>query len=378
MVVLRRNWGMKMNRMFFLFLIVFIVIALQGCVNNSVKSEEKVVDNTEKVTPLSEITIKQNLLKEYGDSNAVLLKVKKQIKESEGATSFYPASLVVATDSSIYISDNRGHSIYEIKPENLFSQKISKMRERKQLSYPNTIQILFDEIVISDDDGIKFFGRDGSLNRLLRTYYTNFHFTLDPQGNIYANPIFLDSKDTNPLIVKFDKQGKLTGKIGERFNRQNHNGVEDQAYLCYADGLLFAAFKHLPIVRIYDSNDGKLLRELTIAHPIFEELRKLGEDENFVRSKAGAVTLPKFIAGAKIIRNKFYILLDLPFPEIIEFNLEGQELERHRAEELSSATNYFGFDVRQTGNAHFFTVGFSDQQNPVFVELISKTAVQKK
>ena len=222
---------MKMNRMFFLFLIAFIVIALQGCVNSSVKSEEKVLDNAEKFTPLPEITIKQNLLKEYGSSNAVLLKVKKQIKESESGMSFYPASLAVTNDGWTYISDNRGHSIYEIKPENLFTQKIPKMRERKQLSYPNTIQILFDEIVISDDDGIKFFGRDGSLNRLLRTYYANFHFSLDSEGNIYANPIFLDVKDTNPLIVKFIKQGKLIGKFGERFNRQNHNGVEDQAYL---------------------------------------------------------------------------------------------------------------------------------------------------
>jgi hypothetical protein len=218
------------------------------------------------------------------------------------------------------------------------------------------------KIFISDNDGIKVFGRDGSFLELLRIYYSIFHFTVDAQGNIFANPSFIEPKESDPLIVSLDAKGMRVGGFGKRMNRADHDGLEDRVYLCAVDEMAIAAFKHRPRVQVYDRKTGELIREFDVTHPMFPDLLKLAEDKQYVKPRPGVVRLPLYISGVEATPTRIYVLLSLPQPEIIEFSIRGQEIARYRAQLSPSVFSYFGFDVRSTESARQFTVGMFDQQ----------------
>jgi hypothetical protein len=303
--------------------------------------------------------IKQRLLEAHSVSDAVVLTTVRQIGGARGLME-YPVSLASSEDGNIYISDNNGQALYHALPDLATLKKLPTSGENGQLQYPNTVQTWRKEILVSDNDGIKVFGRNGSFRKLLRTYYAAFHFTVDADGKIYANPTFLTPKESDPLIVKLDEKGTRVAGFGKRLNRTEHNNLEDEAYLCELHGNLVVAFKHQPLVQIYSSQEGKLLREFNVSHPVFGELKKLGEDKEFVNPKKGVIMLPRYMGGVKAINDKIYVLLHLPRLEIVEFDFQGKETDRYRAPEELSAANYFGFDVRLAGDSRQFVVGVID------------------
>jgi len=315
---------------------------------------------TDAAKPLpNEMYIKQRMLEAHSPPDAAVLTTVKQMRGTEGLME-YPVSLASSDDGNIYISDNNGQALYHAPPDLVTLKKLLTSGENGQLQYPNTVQIWRNEILVSDNDGIKVFGRNGSFRKLLRTFYATFHFTVDTHRNIYANPTFLMPKESDPLIVKLDEKGMRVAGFGKRLNRKEHNYLEDEAYLCELNGNLVAAFKHQPLVQIYSSEEGKLLREFNVSHPVFGDLKRLEEDKEFVNPKEGVIMLPRYMGGVKAISDKIYVLLYLPRPEIVEFDFQGKETGRYRAQEELSAANYFGFDVRLAGDSRQFVVGVID------------------
>lgn len=324
----------------------------------------------------NEMHIKRDLLESHPLPEAAQLEVLRQIKISDASPLKYPISLASSDDGDIYISDNNGHAIYHTTPGLRLFNKLPA--EDGHLQYPNTIQMRQDEIVISDNDGIKIFARNGSFQRLLRIYYAVFNFAVDSAGNIFANPIFSAAKESDSLVVSLNKEGMRVGGFGKRLNRKEHEGLEDRTYLCLVDEMVIVAFKHRPRVQIYHRQTGELLREINVTHPVFPDLAKLEEDRKFVNPRQGVVRLPVYISGADVSANKIYVLLSLPQPEIVEFSIQGQEVTRYRAKSSVSASSYFGFGVRSTGDAHQFTLGMVNPNlNPVLMTLTSNAKTHK-
>ena len=308
-------------------------------------------------------------MKENGSSvGAISLKVSRHFGKDETTLFSIPTSLVTTPDGWTFVSDNKQQEIYSISPENLVKQ-LTVGKNSRELRYPNTIQLSSDELLVSDRDGIKFFGLDGSFHRLIRTYFTDFHFTVDTDGNIYSNPIFASPKNTDPLIMKFDKQGRLLEKFGERANRFNSKDIENHAFLAESNGLLAVAFQNLPLVQIYDVHTHELVQEINIRHPTFARMGQIIEEQHFVRPGPNTFRLLKYIGGVKFIGNKIYVLINLPSPEIVEFDKNGTELHRYCVKAIQEAQNYFGLDIRQNRKENFFVVGLFRQESPIFVEL---------
>src|SRR5574338_116965 len=169
-------------------------------------------------TPVpNEMQIKRDLVQSYSLPKATDLEIVRQIQSAEIARVEYPISTASSEDGDIYISDNNGHAIYHTTPSLKVLNKLPA--EDGHLKYPNTIRVRQNEILISDNDGIKIFGRDGSFQRLLRIYYAVFDFAVDSAGNIFANPIFSASKESDSLIISLDGQGMRVGSFGKRMNR---------------------------------------------------------------------------------------------------------------------------------------------------------------
>lgn len=363
-----------MSRAGLTILLTVSLMACSACVRNSAETKAKA--DPFKPPPI-ELTVKQNLLRKHTALSAISLAVIKQTNSKENPLN-YPVSLTSSGDGGFYISDNNGHAVFYISPDLASVNKFSDRNGEKQLQYPNTIQMQQDKIFVSDNDGIKVFARDGLLQKTLRPFYASFHFTVDSTENIFLNPILLKPIESDPLIVKLDKKGSRIGGFGRRLNRSDHNNLEDEVYLCEVSGKVIAAFKHRPLIQIYDGNKGEMLREFSATHPIFDELKKLEEDKNFINPKEGVLMLPRYIGGVRATPDRIYVLLYLPQPEILEYNFQGQEIARYRATEQNTAVDYFGFDVRLAGNKHQFTIGSIDTQHLPTLALFSDAANQNQ
>lgn len=330
-----------------------------GCIRASSVAE----GGTGNAKPLpTEADIKEKLLLAAPATSAVALKLERQIisKSEEGGVFVLPVSMAFSADGGIYISDNTRHAIHYCSPNSNTLYTMPPQSGVGNIRAPTTIHLRQENIFVSDRDGIKVLKRDGSFQRLLRIYYGIFHFAIAPDGAIYINPFFARPEASNPLIVKLDGEGTRVSSFGQRLDRPNHDGLDDRAYLFATRTLLIAAFVCRPAIQIYDRSKGELIREVRIEHPIFGTLEALGDDPKYLHPRPGVTALPRFTAGMCVADGNIFVLLHLPKPEIVEFDLEGNEKGRYRLDGLPVAITYFGFDVRRVEDKYRFTIGVID------------------
>lgn len=281
------------------------------------------------------------------------LSVVREIEPVSGrdSTLVYPVSLAVSRAEGIFISDNNAQAIVHSPLNSSVLLTLPTEGGSGRLLWPNSIEAWQHQVAVVDNDGIKFFGPDGSFKRLVRIYYQVNHFTIRQDGGIYVNAFFRNNNPSNPLIVELNKDGKRVRGFGVRQSRPGLLGLGDEAYLCTSGRYLIAVFRHRPTVQIYDFN-GSLVREFDVAHPLFPKLIPLSGDHHFTNPEPGKFRLPVFIAGARVVNQRLIVLLDLPQPEVIEYNLKGREITRYRADMSSPCNAYRGFDVQLNGNTY--------------------------
>lgn len=338
-----------------IFLITFFAVSFVACVGNHAEFKS---DDSEKPLP-NEMNLKRSLLEKFPLSNALPLKVEKSFTPNSDEVLVYPISLAVSEDGQIYVSDNNGQAIYKAPSDLSTIARFSKEnaeRDEKKLKYPNTIRFYRSQIFVADNDGIKVFKQNGELEKLIRTYYSINDFSIDSEGNFFVNANFLTASQENSLVIKLSENGTRVAGIGRRPNPSENNDVEGQAYIEVKEPNIIVAYKHLPLVQIFDIKSGDLIREFEIKHPIFGELKKLKDNKEFVNPKTSIVVLPKYFAGVKVFEDRIYLLLHFPNPEIVEVDFQGNEINRYRSEAVT-AMNYFGFDVHSVGNVRQFIVG---------------------
>jgi hypothetical protein len=352
------------------FLYVALIACLwtaAGCTRNSAAvSESAGGASPESNVNDIEYGIKAKAMLKADVAGAKPLRFVHRIKSEMGGKGklVYPVSLAVSDTGVAYLSDNNAHVIHSCPP-NLDSIVTLPIQEGQgRLVWPNSIETWRDSLLVTDNEGIKFFKPDGAFQRLTRVFYQINYFAMRPDGAIYINPSFSKQKPDNPLIVELDSTGKRVKAFGARLNSPDRIGLSDQTYLSVTDKYIFAAFKHRPAIRVYNT-DGELIREFGIDHPAFDDLAPLSRDERFIRPEPDKFRLPKYISGARVIGDRLLVLLDLPQPEIVEFNFEGQEQNRYRANVSPAVKTYRGFDIRRTGDAYHFWILCADDESSI-------------
>lgn len=351
---------MKDWRAYPLVAIVFFSVCLCGC-SRAVTNEEPSISNLPNLADVVDIEddIKNRALRDDSDALAVSLTVGRSIQSGSkaGEPLVYPVSLAARSEGGVYISDNNAHRINYYPPNSDEIVSLPAQIGKGQLEWPNTIRLMKDSILVSDNEGIKVFKLDGSFQRLLRIYYQASSFAVDASGNIYGNPHFATQKSSNTLIVKLNSEGTLVKGFGTRIGLSDHFGLDDKAFLCCAGKFLFVVFMHRPEVQMFDTQ-GTFIREFHLDHSSFDQLARLLVDERFVHPGSGKVRLPQYVAGASVVGDRLLILLDLPKVQIVEFDFEGQELARYSCDyQPFPSVRYRGFDALLIGNTyHFWTI----------------------
>ena len=323
-----------------------------------------------------EFRVKEQAIAELAAPSGISLTPTRLIKKGEGGNFIYPSSITSIETGTLYIADNNGHTI-QYCPDKALST--TPFPASGNLRFPTTIRAWREHLFVADDEGIKVFTLDGKFERVLRTFYAIFNFTIADDGSIYANVSYRAPKDTDPLILKLDQDGKRVSGFGSRLNHLQFKGLDDNAYLLCSGQLLFAAFKHRPIVQVYDLKEQRLLREIVITHPIFAKLEDLAKDQTYTNPSSSRTALPRFTAGIIAIGNRLFVLLHLPYIEIVEVDFEGHERNRFHSIETTRVLDYFGFAARTSNsNNNLFDLGIAGVVNqadsPFLVEFTTTNA----
>lgn len=311
-----------------------------------------------------EFSIKEKAVRNGPLPRAGELKVVRSIQSELGGNGplVYPASIAICDRGRVYLTDNNAHLIRYTTFDSEAIVTMPSVEGSGRLLWPNLIEHVGRSLFITDNEGIKVFSEDGSFEQLLRTYYQINHFAVRPDGKIYVNPSFRTRKLDNPLIVELDRGGKKIRGFGTRLNGPDTIGLSDEVYVRTTDDYIVAVFKHSPIVRVYN-DQGMIVREFKVDHPAFEALGVLMNDKSFVMPEPSKQRLPRYISGARIVGDRLLVLLDLPYPEIAEFDLYGRETNRYLAAQLSPVKVCKDFDARPAGGGYRFWILFGDGEN---------------
>lgn len=290
------------------------------------------------------------------------LRPYRSAKTGAGANYVFPASITYSDKGALYVSDNNGHRIHYWAIDSPTLTALPAESGNGQLKFPNTIQYSAGNILISDNDGIKVVSPDGRFQRLIRSYLGVFSFVEDQQS-IFINPLVRNPKAEDPLIIELDKKGKQVSGFGRRRDVVAYKGLADQAYLSASANLLFVAFKHQPLVEIYDTSSGELRGSFEIDHPVFRSLTsELARKGIGHKQEQERIFLPRYLSGVRIIDDRVFICLSLPDPEIWEFDKKGTTVGKYKVSGLPTAVDIFGFDIRLSQESLVFSIGIIDQE----------------
>lgn len=323
----------------------------------------------------SDFETKKAALKELPPTRAISLKQESSIKNGAGARFDYPSSMVADNDGNILIADNNAHAI------DLYSAKTNEISVlptptgEGALRFPLVVRKAQQKIYVEDDEGIKIFKENGQYERLLRTYLSMWDFVIGKDGSIYANTALKAATESDGLIVKLNPNGERVSSFGQRFKQSQYRGMDDRVFMECSWPLLFVAFKHQPLVAVYDLTTEKLVREFSIQHPVFSRLEALSKDESFTNPSASAVSLPRYVAGIAAVDDRVFVLLHLPQVEIVEFDFLGNEKARFRSSEINNVLNYFGLGIQSKRGVRKFYVGGSGVEGEKDSSFLAQFAV---
>lgn len=302
---------------------------------------------------------KQAALKELPPTSAISLKQEHVIKNNEGARFIYPSSMVTDEEGNVLIADNMAHAVDFYSARTNETTVVPTPTGEGALRFPFMVRKAQQKIYVTDDEGVKIFKENGQYEKLLRTHYSMWDFVIGNDGSIYANTAYRGPSESDGLIVKLNPNGERVSSFGRRFNQAQYKGIDDQVFMTCSWPMLMVAFKHRPLVAIYDLTTENLVREFAIQHPVFSRLDALSKDESFTNPTSSRVVLPRYVAGIAAADDRIFVLLHLPQVEIVEFDFLGNEKNRFRSSEVNNVLNYFGFGVQNKRGVRKFYVGGS-------------------
>lgn len=345
-------------------LLLLLIVAWASACSETHSYKEP--DNFKKLP--SEMNIKRSLIEKDFKYSSTGLSENKVLPFSVAG---YPQGLAVKNGNIFVVDNNKGEVFkFDITSKNEIQK--TPINLEQDLSYPNDIQILKDKTLISDNEGIKFFDNKGKFQKLLRIFRPINNYFADANGFIYANSSTSKVDTDKSLILKIDEKGQIISRFGKTTRNSRFNQDNSSAFISVSDKFIVLAYINTPKIQIYDKNKETLLKEIKIYHPIFNDLKKRVAKEKINYEKQGKVFLPRYIAGLKVFQDKIYLLLHLPYLEIIELDFNGIELSRLQFKEGQIINDYFGFDIALVDEKSNFIVGtLENSRNPMLMLLSS-------
>jgi hypothetical protein len=286
----------------------------------------------------------------------------------------HPVDLGISADSHIFVCDNYLHQIIKFNKTGEYKGTIGRKGEAPgEFLFPNKIGVSSEGGLFILEGGkqrVQIINQEG---KYIREFMVFDHINdfLVRDGAIYANCLYPDEKEENPLVIRLDAYGKIIGAFGKRINQARHLSIDSTVFLAQSTNEIITVFEHYPLVRRY-SPDGNLIKEFRININILNRLEKYNYKKQFTNPSAQVIRLPRLIAGVKVIGNRIYILAHLPRLEIIEVDMDGNIRDYYYSEALKDVLNLSGFEVsrrteKEAGGGILFYVIQSSEEAKLYI-----------
>ena len=168
------------------------------------------------------------------------------------------------------------------------------------------------------------------------------------------------------MIVRFNTKGKIIDSFGDRIDIEGHWTYDSEVFLAQLRDEIIAAFVHYPIVRRYTLN-GEFVKEFRLNLDILNKLEKYNYKKWFTNPEPYKLVLPRLIAGIRIVRERIFILLQLPRAEILEIDKNGNLINCYYSTKVKNAVTFWGFIVREEKNRLFFYILQAAEKRKLYV-----------
>jgi hypothetical protein len=99
------------------------------------------------------------------------------------------------------------------------------------------------------------------------------------------------------------------------------------------------------------------LSDFVVSHPAIEALQRLDGSERFSRPGPSRVRLSRYIAGMAILDDRIFVLLDLPYIDIHEYDLGGRLVAVHIRRGPANIERLFGLAIDESASDRSMLVG---------------------
>jgi hypothetical protein len=311
------------------------------------------VSSKEKLESLT--VIKQRLWEDTPLDKATELKTFLNLDLRKDVPIHRPISFLNSNDGNIYLVENNEGKLFKISAD---FQSVKEIITNK-LKSPGAIREFNNNLFLLDNNGLNVFDKEGKLIKTINPHLFIEDFFVQSDEKYFVSLAELRLENDTKLVSILNSTGKRVESICDP-NPVEYKVFEHKTFIEIKDDKLYLAYKFVPLVEVYDLKTGTKIYSFNIDASIFPPLMDLKKDKGFVNPVPNTFRIPKFIAGLKVAQDKIYVLLHTPNPVIVEFTLNGKEVQRYISKS-SQAMDYFGFDFRLNNDTKQFFVGLIDK-----------------
>ncbi|HSR69733.1 MAG TPA: hypothetical protein VLU25_17505 [Acidobacteriota bacterium] len=325
-------------------LLVWLTMASAGACSLQAPPSPESGDHPE-ISFAKELTIELEALRNVELSHALPLRVVGSFPDlgNEGGASLRLAGApAYGPSQDIHAAEQERRQVVSFRPDLSGWRPFTPRLD----DYPLNLEIQGGMVYVDVSGRIDSFGSSGERLFSFHTYYNLFDFTVLPDGSIWVNPRWTRARPDQPLLIHLDASGRKIAGLGQRSSQEAWRGLLDNVFLASGFGRLWALGQREPVLRVFDTGSGREIAARQIKHPLFREVRAAARWP-LTGGQGRSLLAPRYTADLVLDGKELFVLLHLPFVEILRLDFEGREKARYRWQDDNlQLLDLNGLDVR--------------------------------
>ena len=263
----------------------------------------------------------------------------------DGSQVVLPIWMTVSSAGDVFIADNNAHKIVRLRPTSSSGglQTLSGEKE-EAIQWPNQLRVVGNILYVKDQSGLKCIPLKGGKSRTIGSFYSMADFDVDPQGNIFAVPMFREADSGNPLVVEFGADGRSIRHYKTPIPDVKRHSLTNRGLITLCGDKFAVAYEHRPILVVGDRSSGRT-QAISLDFPALSIFAALDRDPQFTDARESEYRLCRYVAGLTAIGGRILVLLDLPYVLIQQYNTLGIPTGTYAWKPPAPISRYLGMAV---------------------------------
>jgi hypothetical protein len=280
-----------------------------------------------------------------------------------------PSAIVPDHNARLWILQNSPGQIFQaISTVNALRTQAEPLPLSSRLVWPSALRRHKDRLYVSDDRGIHVYTSSGIQKQRIPSFLTIRDFAVGHNGRLHINPLSVEQP--RPVVITIDQNGRHLGSWDWPRTDDSaaaSEGLQNAAHLAACGPQLAVAGVHSPSIHLLDDHL-RLTATIPVPFPGEDALRVLATQRTLVRPDPSTHWLPRFIAGISCSQSRLFVLLDLPWLQVVEIALDrNPPVSTTFADRSVDARRFMGL----SGNSRLklYTLRLNSALNPAVLQI---------